>query len=55
MDPVAAAIVSQPNNILAICYLRALMRLQSDIQPLPVLREGDYHSTALSPNVWPSA
>lgn len=55
MDPDAAAIASQPNNILAICYLRALMRLQSDIQPLPVLREGDYHSAALSPNVWPSA
>lgn len=37
--------VIQPNNILAIEYLRALNALGSSIQPLPVTRVGtDYHS-----------
>lgn len=37
--------VTQPNNILAIEYLRALNALGSAIQPLPVTRVGtDYHS-----------
>jgi len=43
-----AAVVSKPNNILAICYLRALDRLQSSILPLPVKRDGSYHSASLS-------
>lgn len=54
-DPDAAEIVSKPNNILAICYLRALKRLRSGIRPLPVKRDGDYHSASLSPSAWPSA
>ncbi len=54
-NPDTAAIASKPNNILAICYLRALKRLQSGIRPLPVKREGDYHSASLSPSGWPSA
>ena len=37
----------KPNNILALCYLRALRRLQSPLLPLPVRREGDYHAPAL--------
>lgn len=45
----------KPNNILALCYLRALHRLSSPIQPLPVPREGDYHADRLSPAAWPSA
>lgn len=51
----AAELVSKPNNILAICYLRALERLQSPIRPLPVQREGNYHSESLSPAAYPSA
>ncbi|HPF86896.1 MAG TPA: nucleotidyltransferase family protein [Candidatus Limiplasma sp.] len=50
-----AAVVSKPNNILAICYLRALDRLQSSILPLPVKRDGSYHSASLSDAVYPSA
>ena len=46
---------SRPNNILALCYLRALLRLNSPILPLPVLREGDYHAKSLDVNPWPSA
>ncbi len=38
-------LVSAPNNVLAICYLRALLRLKSNMIPVPVLRLGDYHDT----------
>ena len=53
--PDAAPILDQPNNILAVCYLRALRRLQSGILPLPVRREGDFHSVKLSAEGYPSA
>ena len=49
------ALLASPNNILAICYLRALLRLRSPIQPLPVLRVGAYHSQALTDSGFPSA
>lgn len=45
----------KPNNILAISYLRALMRTRSKIQPYPVLREGDYHNDQLNDYDCPSA
>lgn len=54
-DTDTAALLARPNNILAVCYLRALKRLQSGIVPLPVRREGDYHGTALDSPGWPSA
>ena len=38
-------IVSAPNNVLAICYLRALIRINSAMTPVPVKRVGDYHDT----------
>ena len=41
-----AKIISSPNNVLAICYLRALLRLRCDITPIPVLRLGAYHDSA---------
>lgn len=46
---------SRPNNILALCYLRAIRRLRSPLVPLPVCREGDYHAQELDSNPWPSA
>ena len=46
---------SRPNNILALCYLRALERIQSSLLPLTVQREGDYHAQTLGQNAWPSA
>lgn len=46
---------NRPNNILALCYLRAILRLQSPLIPLPVLRKGDYHAQSLCQNEWPSA
>jgi len=37
----------QPNLILALCYRRAMLRLNSPLQPLPVRRAGGYHDAAL--------
>lgn len=47
--------LTKPNNILGICYLRALLRLQSPIQPLPVKRVGEYHADSLKAAGYPSA
>lgn len=46
---------SRPNNILGLCYLRAIRRLNSPLIPLPVQREGDYRARELNANPWPSA
>lgn len=43
----APALWQQPNLILALCYHRALLRLNSPLQPLPVQRLGGYHDAAL--------
>ena len=53
--PEAKDVFQRPNNILALCYLRALRRLNSSLQPLPIHRSGDYHADALAPNTFPSA
>ncbi|MEG2355543.1 MAG: nucleotidyltransferase family protein [Clostridia bacterium] len=50
-----AAPLQKPNNILALCYQRALLRLHSPIQPLAVHRQGGYHDTALPQSGYPSA
>ncbi len=36
-------LIKSPNNVLAVCYLRALRALGSGITPVPVRRLGDYH------------
>ncbi len=51
----AEALLSRPNNILGVCYLRALLRLRSAVAPLPVVREGDYHAASLEQAGYPSA
>ena len=48
-------LLAQPNNILGICYLRALLRLKSSILPLPVLRVGRYHASEFTREGFPSA
>ncbi|MEG0741571.1 MAG: nucleotidyltransferase family protein [Clostridia bacterium] len=54
--PIPSGLWQQPNNLLALCYLRALYRLQSPLQPLPVPRTGSgYHQAALTSGVLPSA
>ena len=39
-------LVTQPNNILAIEYCKAILAQHSPMTPLPVLRRGGYHDTA---------
>lgn len=45
----------KPNNILALCYLRAIARLHSPLIPFAVSRRGDYHAKKLTGDSWPSA
>ena len=48
--------ITTPNNVLAIEYLKALIRTNSNIIPHTIKRVGlDYNSTALSQNLLPSA
>ena len=49
----AGKVLDKPNFNLAISYIQALSMLQSGIEPLPVIRRGDYHDTRLNP--FPSA
>lgn len=39
-----ASILSQPNNILAVEYCKAILRQHSAMQPLPIPRQGNYHA-----------
>ena len=43
-----AGTLSAPNTALALCYLRALRRLNSPIAQAPILRSGDYHAGELT-------
>ncbi|MBE5769725.1 MAG: nucleotidyltransferase family protein [Clostridiales bacterium] len=54
VHPDAGALLATPNNTLAVCYLRAMMRLKSTMDVLPVTRQGDYHDTTLT-EAFPSA
>ena len=45
--------LNAPNTALALSYLRALRRLNSDIVPVPIPRNEDYHAAELE--AWPSA
>lgn len=52
--PGTKALLSAPNSTLAICYLRALLRLRAEMDVIPVTRSASYHDTALS-DALPSA
>lgn len=52
--PGAAALLAAPNNTLALCYLRALLRLDSGMEPCAIRRSSDYHATSLT-DALPSA
>ncbi len=49
MGLINPGVLSSPNFVLGLCYLRALKRLNSPIQALPIVRRGDYHDTSLAP------
>lgn len=42
-------ILSQPNNILAVEYCKAILSLNSSMEPMPILRQGNYHDEAPDP------
>lgn len=50
-----ANLFSKPNNILAIEYIKALNFLNSNIEPLPILRHGVTHNSTLSVNNFASS
>ena len=50
-----AGLLSSPNNILGIEYLRALRQLGSNIQPLTISRQGASHDAAEPDTDFPSA
>ncbi len=50
----AGAGLSSPNDILAVEYCKALLRLNSPMHPLPLYRTGSYHAPELDPEA-PSA
>ena len=52
--PESGSVLEHPNNILAVCYLRALRRLSLSLVPVPVSRSGAYHSDRVDPEA-PSA
>ena len=45
---VNADLLTSPNNILAVEYCKAILQQNSDLQPLVIHREGDYHATCAS-------
>ena len=49
----SAGLFNAPNTALALAYLRALLKLNSPIQPAPVLRRDSYRAAELAP--YPSA
>lgn len=52
--PGAGALLSQPNSTLAVCYLRAMLHIGSQMDVCPVQRQGGYHATSLG-DALPSA
>ena len=48
-EGIDSSFISSPNNILASEYMRAILRLNSKIQPVAIKREGnDYNQNSLS-------
>ena len=47
--PEAANLLSHPNNILAVSYLRAIRRLGLSLAPVIIPRTGSYHASSVNP------
>ncbi len=52
--PGAGRLLGNPNSTLAICYLRAMLRLNASMEICPIRRESSYHATSLGEG-FPSA
>ena len=46
---ISGDLVTQPNNILAVEYCKAILQQNSKMEPLPILRSGSYHDTLPDP------
>ena len=47
--PAAEGLLDRPNNVLAVCYLRALIRLELSPEPVIIQRTGGYHDAGIDP------
>ena len=47
---VSSRLLSQPNDILAVEYCKAILRRSSAMQPMPILRRGSYHAEEPHPD-----
>ena len=45
--PEAEGLLNQPNNILAVCYFRAILRLGITVEPVVIPRTGSYHAAKI--------
>ena len=52
--PEAETVLSSPNNILAVHYLRAVRKINPGVHPVVIPRRGSYHSETIDPDA-PSA
>lgn len=52
--PGCGSLLEKPNSTLAVCYLRAMQRLGTDMEVVPVQRLGGYHDSSLGDSL-PSA
>ena len=43
------AVLSQPNNILAVEYCKAILSQNTDMVPFPIHRQGSYHALTINP------
>ena len=53
-SPACGNLLRKPNNILAVCYLRAMIRLGVQMEPVVIERTGDYRTDPVDPEA-PSA
>ena len=47
--PAAEGLLDRPNNVLAVCYLRAILRLGLSVEPVIIPRTGGYHDAGIDP------
>ena len=47
--PAAKGLLDRPNNVLAVCYLRAVIRLRLSPEPVIIQRTGGYHDAGIDP------
>ena len=47
--PESRKVLDRPNNILAVCYLRAIRRLRLSMEPVVIPRSGEYHAELVCP------